>query len=77
MDQATDSAKDYIYWFQELIDIMEYDDDDDKTIAIKFHKGLNLAIQNKVALTGDGAPDFNDPGDFGEDQEQDQKNIYS
>ena len=39
--------------FQELIDIVEYDDD--KIIVIKFHKGLDLAIQNKVALTGDNA----------------------
>ena len=52
-------VEDYIDWFQELIDIAEYYDD--KTIVIKFHKGLNPAIQNKVALTGDNAPDFDDP----------------
>ena len=51
--------EDYISCFQELIDVAEYDDDD-KTIAIKFHKGLHPAIQNKVALTGDNATDFFD-----------------
>ena len=43
--QAKDSVEDYIDWFQELIDVAEYDDD--KTIAIKFHKGLDLAIQTR------------------------------
>ena len=38
---------------------MEYDDD--KTVVIKFCKGLDPEIQNKVALTGDNAPDFDDP----------------
>ena len=57
--QAKDLVKDYIDWFQELINIAEYDDD--KTIVIKFHKGLNPAIQNKVALTRDNALDFDDP----------------
>ena len=52
--QAKDSAEDYIDWFQELIDIAEYNDD--KTIVINFCKGLDPAIQNKVALTGDNAP---------------------
>ena len=37
---------------------MEYDDD--KTIVIKFRRGLDLALQNQVALLGDGAPDFGD-----------------
>ena len=53
---AKDSVEDYINHFQELINVVEYDDD--KTIAIKFHKGLNLAIQNKVVFMGDGAVDF-------------------
>ena len=57
--QAKDSVEDYINWFQELIDVADYDDD--KIIVIKFHKGLNPAIQNKVALTRDNAPDFDDP----------------
>ena len=35
--QAKDSVEDYIDWFQELIDVAEYDDD--KTIVIKFRKG--------------------------------------
>ena len=37
---------------------MEYDND--KTIVIKFQCGLDLALQNQVALLGDGAPDFGD-----------------
>jgi hypothetical protein len=57
--QARDSVEEYIDRFQELIDIAEYDDD--KTIVIKFRKGLDPAIQNKVALLGDGTPDFDDP----------------
>ena len=28
---------------------------------IKFRRGLDLALQNQVALLGDGAPDFRDP----------------
>ena len=57
--QAKDLGEDYIDWFHELIDIAEYDDN--KIIVIKFRKGLDPAIQNKVALTGDNAPDFDDP----------------
>ena len=56
---AKDLVEDYINQFQELIDIAEHDDD--KTIVIKFHKGLDPAIQNKVALTRDNALDFDDP----------------
>ena len=52
--QAKDLVEDYIDQFQELIDVVEYDDD--KTIVINFCKGLDPAIQNKVALTGDNAP---------------------
>ena len=37
---------------------MEYDDD--KTIVIKFRCGLDPALQNQVALLGDGALDFGD-----------------
>ena len=40
--QAKDLVEDYIDWFQELIDIVEYDDD--KAIVIKFHKGLDPEI---------------------------------
>ena len=56
--QGKDPVDDYIDQFQELIDLMEYDDD--KTIVIKFRCGLNLALQNQVALLGDGVPDFGD-----------------
>ena len=45
--------------FKELIDLVEYNDD--KTIVIKFQRGLDPALQNQVALLGDGTPDFGDP----------------
>ena len=57
--QAKDPVDNYIDCFQELTDLAEYDND--KTIIIKFQCGLDLALQNQVALLGDGAPDFNDP----------------
>ena len=57
--QAKDPVDDYIDHFQELIDLAEYDDD--KTIVIKFQCRLNPALQNQVALLGDGAPDFDNP----------------
>ena len=57
--QAKDPVDDYIDRFQELTDLAEYDDD--KTIIIKFRRGLDPALQNQVALLGDGAPDFDDP----------------
>ena len=57
--QAKDLVEDYIYQFQELIDVAEYNED--KTIVIKFRKGLDPAIQNKVTLTRDNAQDFDDP----------------
>ena len=57
--QGKDPVDDYIDRFQELIDLVEYDDD--KTIAIKFRRGLDLALQNQVVLLGDGTPDFRDP----------------
>ena len=57
--QGKDLVDDYIDQFQELIYLMEYDDD--KTIVIKFRCRLNLALQNQVALLGDGSPDFRDP----------------
>ena len=56
--QAKDLVEYYIDWFQKLINVLECDDD--KTIVIKFYKGLNLSIQNKVALTRDNAPEFDD-----------------
>ena len=57
--QAKDPVDNYIDQFQELIDLAEYNDD--KTIVIKFQCGLDPALQNQVALFGDGAPDFADP----------------
>ena len=58
--QTRDMVKDYTDQFQELINVTEYDDDE-KTIVIKFWKGLNLAIQNKVVLTRDNTLDFDNP----------------
>ena len=34
------------------------------TIVIKFKKKLDPPIQNKVVLTGDSAPDFNNSGEW-------------
>ena len=56
--QGKDPVDDYIDWFQELIDLAEYNDD--KTIVIKFWCRLDPALQNQVALLGDGTPDFGD-----------------
>ena len=50
--QGKDLVDDYIDWFQELIDLAEYDDD--KTIMIKFWCRLDPALQNQVALLRDG-----------------------
>ena len=57
--QAKDPVDDYIDHFQELTNLVEYDDD--KTIVIKFWCRLDPALQNQVTLLGDGAPNFNDP----------------
>ena len=57
--QAKDPVDDYIDLFQEFTDLAEYDND--KTIVIKFRCRLDPALQNQVALLGDGAPDFDDP----------------
>ena len=57
--QGKDLVDDYIDRFQELIDLVEYDDD--KTIVIKFRRRLDPMLQNQVVLLGDGAPDFGDP----------------
>ena len=57
--QAKGPVDDYIDCFQELTDLAEYDDD--KTIVIKFRHRLDPALQNQVALLGDGAPDFDNP----------------
>ena len=54
--QAKDSVDNYIDHFQELTNLVEYDDD--KTVVIKFQRGLDPALQNQVTLLGDGAPDF-------------------
>ena len=54
-----DLVKDYIDQFTELIDLAEYSDD--KTIVIKFHKGLDPAIQNMVATLRENAPDIDKP----------------
>jgi hypothetical protein len=56
--QAKDSVEEYINRFQDLIEVAEYVND--KTIVIKFPKGLNPTMQNKVALIGDNALDFDD-----------------
>ena len=42
-----------------MIDLAKYYDN--KMIVIKFRKGLEPATQNRVALLGSGAPDFDDP----------------
>ena len=63
--QAKDPVDDYIDRFQELTDLVEYDDD--KTIVIKFWCRLDPALQNQVALLGDGAPNFDDPEGWYED----------
>jgi hypothetical protein len=34
---------------------------DNKTVVIKFRRGLDPTLQNQVALLGDGAQDFDDP----------------
>ena len=57
--QAKDPVDNYSDHFQELTNLVEYDDD--KTVVIKFRRGLDPALQNQVALLGDGAPDFDDP----------------
>ena len=57
--QGKDSVKDYIDWFSELVDIAEYLDD--KTIVIKFHKGLNPDVQNMVATLGECTPGIDKP----------------
>jgi Retrotransposon gag protein len=43
-----DPVDDYINRFQELIDLAEYGDN--KTIVIKFCRGLNPTLQNQVAV---------------------------
>ena len=43
----------------ELIELAMYHDN--KMIVIIFRKGLEPAMQNRVALLGSGAPDFDDP----------------
>ena len=57
--QAKDLVDDCIDCFQELTNLVEYDDD--KTIIINFQCRLDPALQNQVALLRDGAPDFDDP----------------
>ena len=57
--QGNDLVEDYIDRFQELIDISEYSDN--KTIVIKFRRGLDWEIQRRVALLGDSTLDFDDP----------------
>ena len=54
--QAKGLVRDYVDCFQELTEVVEYDDH--KTIVIKFYKGLDPMIQNKVVLSGDHTPDF-------------------
>ena len=57
--QGKDLVKDYIDWFSELVDIVEYLDD--KTIVIKFCKGLDLDVQNMVATLGECTPEIDEP----------------
>ena len=57
--QGRDSVEDYIDRFMELTDLAEYQDE--KMVMIKFHKCLDPGIQTKVALLGDGSPDFDNP----------------
>ena len=57
--QGRDLVEDYIDHFTELTDLAEYHDN--KMVVIKFRKGLNSEIQSKVALLGDGSPEFDDP----------------
>src|SRR3979490_2679792 len=57
--QGKDSVEEYIDRFTELIDLAEYHDN--KMVVIKFRKGLEPTTQNRVALLGSGAPDFDDP----------------
>ena len=52
-------VEDYIDQFQELIEVSEYSDD--KPTILKFRKGLDPGIQNRVALLGNLAMDFDDP----------------
>ena len=57
--QGKDSVKDYIDRFSELVDLVEYLDD--KTIVIKFHKGLDPIVQNMVPTLGENALDIDEP----------------
>ena len=57
--QGKDSVEDYIDRFLELIDLAEYSDD--KTIVIKFRKGLDPIVQSTVATLGKNAPDIDEP----------------
>ena len=57
--QGKDSVEDYIDRFQELIDISRFSDN--KTVVIKFWRGLDPGIQSRVALLGDSTPDFDNP----------------
>ena len=54
--QGKDSVEDSIDRFMELMDITEYLDD--KTIVIKFCKGLDPDTQNMVATLGECAPEI-------------------
>ena len=49
--QGRDLVKDYIYLFSKLVNLAEYLDD--KTIVIKFQKGLDSAIHNMLAVRDD------------------------
>ena len=57
--QGRDLVKDYIDRFTKLVDLAEYSDD--KTVVIKFRKGLNPTIQNMVATFGENAPIIDEP----------------
>ena len=52
-------VEEYIDQFAELIDLAKYHDN--KMIMIKFRKGLEPGMQNRVTLLGSRAPHFDYP----------------
>jgi hypothetical protein len=57
--QGRRTVDDYVDEFEELVDMSGYTDD--LTIVMKFRRGLDEAIQNKIAETGMGRPDDDQP----------------
>jgi hypothetical protein len=56
--QGRKSVKDYVDEFEELVDTSEYTDD--LAIVMKFRRGLDSEIQNKIAELRVDRPDDND-----------------